>query len=53
MGLCDVIEDIVEDIVDAIVDVVDTIVDVIPFLLNKSPNGNVKIATFVGDFSVT
>ena len=31
----------------------DTIVDVIPFLLNKSPNGNVKIATFVGDFSVT
>jgi hypothetical protein len=24
-----------------------------PFLLNKSPNGNVKIATFVGDFSVT
>ena len=31
----------------------DTTFAVIPFLSNKSPNGNVKIATFVGDFSVT
>jgi hypothetical protein len=25
----------------------------IPFLLNKSPNGKIKIATLVGAFSVT
>jgi hypothetical protein len=31
----------------------DTTPAVIPFLLNKSPNGNVNIATLVGDFSVT
>jgi len=31
----------------------DTIPGVIPFLLNKSPKGNVKIATLVGAFSVT
>jgi len=31
----------------------DTIPAVIPFLLNKSPNGKVKIATLVGAFSVT
>ena len=31
----------------------DTTPAVIPFLSNKSPNGNVKIATLVGAFSVT